>query len=202
MSSKSLQVGITGGIGAGKSIVANIFSVLGVPIYDADTRAKFLMNRDEGLKANIVELLGPTAYQQDGMLNRTYVGGQVFGNPSLLEKLNAIVHPAVGKDFQQWAKVQSTPYVLKEAALLIENGTYQELDAVIVVAAPEDIRIQRVLDRDAHRTEEDVKNIIDRQLPQQEKTSRADFVVDNSGEVLVIPQVLEIHQQILDQIGR
>ncbi len=185
-------VGITGGIGAGKSIVCRIFRVLGVPVYDADSRAKILMNEHEAIRERVIELFGQESYQQ-GILNRVHVGKIAFHQPQLLEQLNQIVHPAVADDFQAWCTNQDSPYVLKEAALLVENGSYKSLDHLIVVTAPEGIRVQRVLQRDSHRNEKDILAIMDRQFSDQDKSQVAHTIIQNDETQLVIPQVLKTH---------
>ena len=195
------KVGITGGIGAGKSTISKIFKLLGIPVYDADSRAKWLMNHESGLKKEIINLFGVEAYTSEG-LNRTFIAKQTFNNQSKLEQLNALVHPAVGKDYIDWEKEQKSPYTLKEAALLFEAGSFKDLDLIIVVSAPEELRIERVLKRDAHRTREDIKAIISKQWPQREKEEKANFVIENDGSSLIIPQVLEIHERILASIGQ
>ena len=190
-----LLVGITGGIGAGKSIVCKIFQALGTPIYDADSRAKWLMNYDASLKEKIVNLFGPMSYI-DGQLNRELIGKNAFGNPELLAQLNGLVHPAVAKDFEEFVKTNSTKkYVLKEAALLIETGSYRALDHLIVITAPLDIRIERVQTRDTHRSKADIESIISKQLSDDERIQKADTVINNDGNSLLIPQVLKLHEQ-------
>ncbi len=147
----SLKIGITGGIGAGKSTVAKVFSVLGIPIYDADTRAKWLMHNDQKLVRSIQSLFGREAYTS-GSLNRELLGKVAFSNPEKLIELNALVHPRVATDYEQWTlKNTQQPYTLKEAALLFESGSYKQLHVVIYVAAPEPLRIERVLDREPVR---------------------------------------------------
>ena len=195
------KVGITGGIGAGKSIISKIFKLLGIPVYDADLRAKWLMNHESGLKKEIINLFGAEAYTSEG-LNRTFIAKQTFNSQSKLEQLNALVHPAVGKDYVYWEKEQKSPYTLKEAALLFEAGSFKDLDLIIVVSAPEELRIERVLKRDTHRTREDIKAIISKQWPQHEKEEKANFVIENDGSSLIIPQVLKIHEKILASISK
>ena len=197
---KPLLVGITGGIGAGKSIVSKVFEILGIPKYDADSRAKWLMSNDPKLVQAITSLFGAEAYQED-QLNRKHIAAKAFDEKSLLGQLNQLVHPAVGHDFISWAQSQSTPYILKEAALLFETGSYKDLDKIITVIAPESTRIQRVIKRD-QRTEEQVKAIISNQMSEEEKIAQSDFVVTNDNEHLVIEQVLKIHHTLLDQISR
>lgn len=201
MSYKPLKIGITGGIGAGKSIICRIFSTIGVSVYDADSRAKWLMNNDPELQKKIIEIFGEDAYK-DGLLNRAQIAKIAFKAPDLLQKLNNLVHPRVGNDYQQWVQAHAAEaYTLKEAALLLEAGSYKELDKIIVVSAPEKIRTERVLTRDTHRTPEDVQNIMNKQWTEEEKLQYADFVIKNDGTELVIPQVMKIHQQLMKQAG-
>lgn len=191
-----LQIGITGGIGSGKSLVCRIFSRLGIPVYDADSRAKALMTTDAVLLTSIRKEFGEQSFDGE-TLNRTYLAREVFSNPSKLERLNALVHPRVALDYENWAKSYdgSVPYVLKEAALLYESGSYAVLDKIIVVSASLETRIQRVLKRDPQRSREQILQIINRQLPEEEKLKRADKVINNDGTELVIPQVLALHQE-------
>ncbi len=187
--------GITGGIGAGKSVVSKIFRVLGVATYDADTRAKSIMNTAPPVIAAVRELFGEESYR-GGELDRAHVAKIAFHDPEILHKLNAVVHPAVAEDFQSWVEGQQGPYVLKEAALLFETGSYKELEGIIAVDAPEEVRIQRVLQRDPHRDEEQVRAIMDKQMDNEQKIGMADFIVVNDGQQPVIPQVLHLHQQL------
>lgn len=191
----SIKVGITGGIGAGKSTVAKIFELLSVPVYDADSRAKALIVENMALRHAMINLLGTLAYTSDGQYDSVAVSKIVFEQPVLLQQLNKLVHPAVASDFQNWAAMQSAPYILKEAALLIESGSYLDLDYLIVVTAPEALRIKRVQLRDS-RTQEQIKAITARQLPEKDKLEKADFVITNDDQNLVIPQVLAIDFQL------
>ena len=188
------QIGITGGIGTGKSLVCRIFQCFGVPVYDADSHAKELMTTDGILISNIKKEFGELSYNTDGSLNRNYLSLRVFNDAEQLSKLNQLVHPRVAIDYKRWVdKKVGAQYVLKEAALLFEAGSNQQLDKVIVVTAPETLRIQRVLKRDRHRTEAQVKSIVENQMPEEEKMRRADFIVSNDETVLLIPQVVELH---------
>ena len=196
---KPLLVGITGGIGAGKSLIARIFHTLGVPVYDADSRAKCMMTHDKNLIAEIKNHFGEEAYLADGLLNRAYLSEKVFNNEARLQQLNALVHPKVGEDFEQWASQQAKPYVLKEAALLIEAGSYKTLNYLITVNAPEKVRLSRVLLRDTHRSEEDVEAIMKKQLSDTERAEKADFVIVNDGSSLVVPKVLQLHKRFLQE---
>ncbi len=190
----SLQVGVTGGIGAGKTLVCNIFSVLGIPIYSADERAKWLMSNEPHLVSGIKSAFGENAYT-NGELNRRYLAEKVFSDQNQVEKLNQLVHPAVGVDYGLWLSRQSTDYTIKEAALLFESGSYQGLDYVVMVSAPEETRITRVLNRDPQRSEEEVKGIIRKQWPQEKKEELADYVINNDESQMLIPQVLELHHK-------
>lgn len=196
MTDKPILVGVTGGIGSGKSTICKIFEVLGCKTYYADDRGKWLMKNDQQLIESVKSLFGNSAYQ-DGKLNRKWIGEQVFKDKDLLEKLNGLVHPAVKKDFEDWVKLNNNSNILlKEAALLFETGSYKELDHTILVVANERTRIERVVKRDTHRTEEGVKDIISKQLTDQEKTSLADFMIDNNGEKSIIEQVSNIYNKL------
>lgn len=191
-----LRIGITGGIGSGKSLASRLFHVLGVPIYDADSRARWLMENDASLRQVLSAAFGPTTYDQHGRLNRPWLAGTVFRNPELLAQLNALVHPRVGADFERWAATQgqtSQPYGLKEAALLFETGSYAQLDRIITVFAPLAVRQARVLRRDPHRTAADVQAIMAKQLSEEEKMQRADYVLTNDEVQPLLPQVLALH---------
>jgi dephospho-CoA kinase len=191
------QVGVTGGIGSGKSLVCRIFSALGAPVYDSDSRAKVLMTTDGILINQIRKEFGTLSFNEDGSLNREFLSRQVFQDHDKRELLDQLVHPHVAADYKNWVNIQSFAYVVKEAALLIETGSYKALDSTIVVTAPDELRIMRVLERDPHRTEQMVKDIINAQMPQTEKTAKADFVIINDGQVAVLPQVLALHRQFL-----
>ncbi|WP_268035557.1 dephospho-CoA kinase [Algoriphagus sp. PAP.12] len=189
-------VGLTGGIGSGKSTVAKIFEILHIPVYYADDRAKWLMSFDEKLKSKIKEAFGPESYDSEGSLNRSYLASTVFSDPEKVKQINSLVHPAVGKDFENWVYEQKGPYVLKEAALIFETGGEKKLDAVINVSSPLKIRISRVLMRDPHRSLDQINQIIDQQMPDEEKNEKADYVIKNTDTKMLIPQVLSIHQQL------
>lgn len=192
-------IGLTGGIGSGKSTVARLFEILGIPVYYADDRAKWLMNTDANLKKSIVEAFGTESYQEDGSLNREYLAQTVFGDPEKVKKINSLVHPAVAEDFKNWATSQTTPYVLKEAALIFETGGEEQLEKVINVSSPLRVRMARVLMRDPHRTEEQVNHIINQQLPDEIKNEKADFVIKNKDNMLLIPQVFAIHKTLIGE---
>ncbi len=191
-----LKIGITGSIGAGKSTVAGIFKVLGVPVFDADAIAKSILNSDPALREQIITAFGLETYK-NGLLDRKYLATLVFNNPDQLAKLNALVHPATIKVANAWAKhweEQGSAYIVKEAALLFEAGTNIGLDFIIGVTAPEDLRIARVMARD-HVTREEVLKRMQHQLDDTKKMERCDIVIDNNEKALLIPQVLTLHQK-------
>jgi dephospho-CoA kinase len=189
-----LKIGLTGGIGAGKSTVARIFENLGAEIYYADERAKNLMESDTVLINQIKYLLGADSYVS-GKLNSGFISGKVFNEKSLLEKLNKIVHPAVRDDFVNWCnKRKKEPYVIEEAALLFETGFYLDFDYTILVTAPMELRIQRVVKRD--NTERDmVEKRINNQFSEAEKLHLCDFEIKNDEKKMLIPQVLDLHNK-------
>ncbi len=186
-----LKVGITGGIGSGKTTVCRIFEMLNIPVYYADDRAKWLMKNDPALKENIITLLGKEAYLSEGDLNRVYIGKKVFSDKKLLAKLNKLVHPAVFLDGQNWFAEQTTSYAIKEAALFYETGSYQQMDKMIVVTADREERIRRVMLRDGLEREA-VEARMDKQLPEEEKVEKADYVIYNDGREMLIPKIFEI----------
>ena len=191
-----LRIGITGGIGSGKSIASRLFHALGVPTYDADSRARWLMEHDAALRQQLAAAFGPDTYDDAGRLNRAALASTAFRDPTLLAQLNALVHPHVGTDFVRWAAEQQRAghaYVLKEAALLFEAGSYRQLDRVITVFAPLPVRAARVLRRDPHRTPADVAAIMAKQLSEEEKMQRADYVLTNDDVQPLLPQVLALH---------
>ncbi len=195
---RPLRVGITGGIGSGKSVVCKIFEVLGIPIYYADERAKWLMVNDLNLVHAIRASFGDLTYDANGQLNRSYLAERVFHDEQQLQRLNALVHPAVARDSASWNAVQvGMPYTLREAALIYEAGIDKQLDKVIVVTAPLDVRIQRVMMRD-RVPREAVKARISKQMPESEKVQRANFVILNDGTQPLIQQVLKVHNQLCD----
>ena len=188
-------IGITGGIGSGKSIVCRIFGVLGIPVYEADTRAKLLMNHDIQLKEQLIALLGPAAYTHTGEYNRAWVASKVFDNQDLLSKLNAIVHPRVWQDSADWVQQHSeAPYLLYEAAIMKAAGQGNAFRHVVMVAAPVELRVKRTLARDPQRSEQEVRAIIARQVSDEERLKVADYVVQNDDSQLITPQLLYLHK--------
>ncbi len=192
--SKPLEIGVTGGIGSGKSLVCSIFARLGAPVYDADSHAKELMTTDGILVSDIKKEFGDLAYHPNGAPDRVYLANHVFNDRRKLEALNALVHPRVKLDYERWVEGHAArAYVIKEAALLFEAGTDKLLDAIVVVFAPLALRVARVLKRDAHRTAGQIEQIVEKQMPEEEKVRRADYVVTNDETQLLVPQVLELH---------
>lgn len=199
-----LKVGITGGIGSGKSTVCRLFEKFGVPVYYADDRAKWLMNHQEDLKEKLKKHFGTAVYGVDGVLDRAYLAGIVFKDTAKLEVLNSIVHPAVFEDGQQWQAEQEALgaiYTLKEAALLFETGSYLSLDKIIVVTAPEETRVKRVMERDS-ATEAEVRARINKQMPQEEKEKRANYIITNIAWETLNIQISEVHEQLLYEAKR
>ena len=191
-----LKIGITGGIGAGKSTVAGIFKVLGIPVFDADATAKNILNTDLVLREQVIAAFGSETYK-NGLLDKKYLATLVFNNPDQLAKLNALVHPATIAAADKWASsFADRPYIIKEAALLFEAGTYVGLDYIIGVTAPVELRIARVMARDQVSREE-VLSRMQHQLDDTEKMNRCNFVIDNNEATLVIPQVLSLHEQFI-----
>lgn len=198
MPNDPLLIGVTGGIGAGKSMVCKVFQSLGVPVYNADDRAKWLMAHDPLLIEDIKGLFGADAYLENGKINRGFLASAVFGNEEKLRQLNALVHPKVGTDFLRWVKEnREFPYLIKEAALLFESGSYKQLDKVINVDSPAALRKSRVLLRDPHRLPADVDAIMDKQFSDDQRREKADYIISNDNNNLVIPQVLKLHAQFL-----
>ena len=195
-----LKIGITGGIGSGKSTVSRIFELLGVPVYYADDRAKDIMVRDPELAAQVKHHFGEEIYDAQGALNRKLLGNIVFNDKDKLALLNSLVHPATIRDSDNWALQQHTPYVLKEAALLFETESLHHLDKVIAVSAPQPLRIHRVMKRD-NVTRNDVLARIYKQIDETIKVKLSDYVIYNDEQHMVIPQVLALHKKLLELAG-
>lgn len=194
-SKKPLLIGITGGIGAGKSLISHIFSVLGVPVFNADLQAQNILKTDAEARRKIIQLFGEDAYI-DTEPNRPLLAKKIFADEGLREALNGIVHPAVAKAFAKWVELHSDkPYLLKEAAILFETGTYKDLDATILITAPEEIRIQRVITRDG-ASREMVLERMKAQWPDSQKRPLSDYIIHNDNNHPVIPAVLKIHHSI------
>lgn len=190
-----LKIGITGGIGSGKTFICRLFQMLGVPVYNADEEAKKLMNTDSRIREKLVAQFGQAVYK-DGQLDRAFLARVVFSDAQKLQILNSIVHPIVIQEAKDWAARQKTRYSLKEAALLFESGSYKELDYTILVTAPLNLRVQRVMHRDG-MTEQQVRERISKQLSDEEKLQLTDFVIVNDGITPLLPQVWTLHQKFL-----
>ena len=195
-----LKIGITGNIGSGKTTVSKIFEVLEIPVFYADTVAKKVMVEDTILIDALKSSFGAEAYFNDGTLNRKHIASIVFGDETQLAKLNSIVHPAVFRAFDAWVgQVKNAPYVIKEAALLFESSSYKMCDYSVMVTAPPELRMQRVIQRDG-LTRAEVESRNARQFPEEKKIQLANYVILNDDTELVIPQVLELHHQFLSLI--
>ncbi len=196
-----LRIGITGGIGSGKTTVAKIFEVLGVPVYYADDAAKRLMNEDESLQQNIIEHFGPAVFENK-KLNRSLLASMVFNDPQKLSLLNSIVHPVTIADAEKWMEQVATneegkiPYAIKEAALMFESGAQKKLDHVIGVHAPYKLRLQRAMLRD-NLSKEEIESRMARQMDETKKMNLCNFIITNDEVQLLIPQVMELHEKLV-----
>lgn len=191
-------VGLTGGIGSGKTTVANMFNELGVPIYIADIEAKKLTNTSEEIKKELIEILGDKAYNEQG-LNRKFVASQIFNDEELLERVNQTIHPRVAEHFKKWMSKQTGAYCIKEAAILFENESYKNCDYTILVTAPKQVRIARVLKRD-DTNEEEIKSRMDNQWPDEKKKEFADFIIENEQLSATRKQVQKIHEYLTETV--
>lgn len=195
-----MKVGVTGGIGSGKSLVCKIFELLGVPVYYADERAKALYQKDE-VRAQVEKLFGPSIYWPDGTPNKAVIAEKVFANRDLLKALNNIIHPAVDEDFKLWiARNAHAPYTVKEAAILMESGAYKEMDEIICVEAPLAIRLERVIQRDS-ASKEQVQSRMQQQMTDAERAKFCHHRILNDGFTPLLPQVLALHQHLLNKSG-
>lgn len=198
-----LKIGITGNIGSGKTTVSKLFELMGIPVFYADDAAKILMVTDKVLIAGIKQTFGAESYLDDKTLNRKYIADIVFNDEAQLAKLNALVHPAVFRAFDSWAEQvvkDGVPYVLKEAAVLFESSSYKFCDKTIMVTAPLELRIKRVMHRDGI-TRQEVLNREARQFSEEKKIQLADYVIKNDESELVIPQVLKLHDLFLSLVN-
>jgi len=191
----SFLVGITGDIGSGKTTVSNILSHLGYKVYNSDERAKYLMETDSNIVKEITDLLGESAYKK-GSLNKKLISQSIYNDHSLREKINAIVHPVTINDFNQWVTENKDPILIKESALIYQSGSYKELNSIILVEARKDIRIKRVLERDKHRKEEEVLQIINSQKLKNKEDLNPDYILENNGENLLLPKVIHIIEEL------
>jgi dephospho-CoA kinase len=190
-----LRIGITGGLGSGKSTVCHIFRFLGVSVYEADQAARRLMQEDINLRQSVQDVFGAESYV-NGAPNRPYLAKLVFGNPEKLQALNQLVHPAVFRDFEEWCAAQQAPYALKEAAIIFESGSQRQLHGVVAVLAPTELRIQRAMLRDGAERKA-IESRMAHQLPQEILTQKSQHLIFNDGKHPLIPQVLALHQRFL-----
>lgn len=185
-------LGVTGGIGSGKSTVCRVFQTLGIPVYDADSRARRLYTSDAVLRGSVIEAFGEETYT-GSQLNRKVLANMVFPDPAALARLNALVHPRVAADFAEWKTAASGPYVIREAAILFESGSHADCDRIVLVSAPEDVRISRVMERDG-ATEAEVRQRMERQWSDARKRVSCNFELVNDNRSLLTPSIEGIHQ--------
>jgi dephospho-CoA kinase len=189
-----LKIGLTGGIGSGKSTVSKIFSSMGIPVFEADQVGREVLEWPE-VRTELEKLFGSEAVR-DGQVNRAHIASVVFGNQEILEELNAIVHPRVGKAFNEWCAQEKCTYIIKEAAIIFEAGTQDSLDGVILVSAPEKLRIERVMQRDG-MSQEQVQARMRNQWPEERKREMSDYELINDGKLGLIPQVMDLHTKLM-----
>jgi len=192
---RPLQIGLTGGIGSGKSTVAKVFELLHVPVYYADDRSRFILQNNSLVKEKLREYWGEIIFDSAGNIDTKALAEIVFKNEAELQKLNALLHPLVADDYNKWLSLQNCAFVIKEAAILVESGSFKSCDKIIVVSVPEALAIERVKSRD-NVSEEQVKARMSKQMSNDEKIKYADFVIVNDGIKMLIPQILEIHKQL------
>jgi dephospho-CoA kinase len=188
-------IGLTGGIGSGKTTVSHIFEALDVPVYFSDTRAKYLMEYDAELKNALIKKLGEKSYLNNGELNRKHISRLIFENDQLLAWINSVVHPRVGADFEAWKLKQTSPFVIKETALLIETLNQQKVDKIIVVIASKEIRLSRIKARDG-LSESEILARMQKQLTDEERIKYADYIINNDGHQSILSQTLAIHKKL------
>jgi len=191
----ALAVGITGGIGSGKSTVCKMFKLIGIPVFEADLVAKSIINSSPEIRSGLIQLFGKNIYDTKNKLNRKMLANLIFNDDTLMEKVNQLVHPAVRKQFKHWQKLQNEPYVIHEAAILFESGFYKMMDYTILVSAPEEMRIDRVTKRD-NISSDLVQQRINKQFTDEEKRQLASTELVNNNKKLLIPQILEIDKNL------
>ena len=189
-----LKVGITGGIGSGKSTICHFFRLLKTPVFDADTEAKKIMNESALVRSKMIVTFGKDIYLPNQTIDRKKLASIIFNSPSLLAKVNSIIHPEVRKTFFEWCDKQPAPYIIHEAAILFESGFSQMMDHTILIVAPEQQRIDRVMKRDGS-TAGQIKERIEKQWPDDKKMALADFVIHNNNRELIIPKILELDKK-------
>jgi dephospho-CoA kinase len=193
-----IVVGLTGGIGSGKTTIGKYFASFGIPVYIADDEAKALMNRSKVIKKKLIHLFGESAYK-DNRLNKPYLASKIFNDKELLVKMNAIVHPKVAAHFKRWLKKQNAPYILKEVAIIFENKLEDQYDYIITVIADKDLRLERVMKRD-DSSKQKIESIMANQLSDEEKIEKSDFIIVNNDLKLAKQQVEDIHKTILKKL--
>lgn len=191
-----LKIGITGGIGTGKTTVCKIFQSLGIPVFYADEQARALMNTDAKLIQQIKDRFGEETYDSSNQLNRARLASLVFTDEKALKELNSFVHPATFQAFKEWQKGKEAPYCLHEAAILFESGAFKTCDYIVLVSSPLELRMKRIKNRD-NKSVAEIQAIMDKQLPEEEKAERSDFILINDEKKALIPQVLKLHQELL-----
>lgn len=191
MSHQQYKIAITGGIGCGKSVVSRLFRMMGIPVYDCDTRAKCLMNENPTLRASLIEKVGDRVYGPDGNINRPFLATYMFGNPEHVNTINRIVHPTVRADFRQWAQRSQSTIIAVETAILYESGMDADVDAVLLIYTPLELRIHRAAERD-HSTEEAIRRRIEAQTPDEELLQRATYVITNDNNTSLIEQLHQL----------
>lgn len=191
----TLKIGITGGIGSGKTTVSKVFALLGIPVFEADVEAKKLLDTAPEIKTGLTQNFGESIYTANGTVDRKKLAHIIFNDESALKKVNELVHPAVKKSFENWAEQQDAPYVIHEAAILFESGFYRMMDFTLLISASEEQRIARVMERDG-ATEEEVRQRMSKQLPDAEKQKLASKVLMNDNKSLLIPQIIEIDKNL------
>ena len=190
-----IKVGLTGGIGSGKTTVAKVFQTLGIPVFYADTEAKVLLDESAEIREGLITLFGPAIYTND-KLNKKQLASFIFNNKVALEKVNSLVHPVVASRFEEWSALQKAPYVLQEAAILFETGGYKRFDKNILVSAPKEIRVERIKQRDG-LTEDEILARMQNQWDENHKIALADFVILNDESEMLLPQIMRVHEDIL-----
>ena len=198
MGQPAMKIGVTGGIGSGKTTVCRVFSALGIPVFAADEEARKIMETDPSVMQKVNDIAGVEIYT-GGILNRSELAGLIFNNRELLDKINKVVHPVVRENFNNWQMSQGSDYVILEAAILFESGSFRSVDRIITVVAPVEERIERVVRRN-NLTREQIMERIRNQTEDDYKVSRSDYVIDNADDKLIVPEILRIHEEILKQI--
>ena len=190
-----IKVGVTGGIGSGKTLICKVFEKLGVSVFYADSEAKRILNEDEEVKKRISEKFGPGIYNENG-INKANLAHIVFNDNEALGTINEIIHPVVRQRFERWLNQQQAPYAIEEAAILIETGAHRDLDYTILVYAPRELRISRAMERD-NKSRKEIETRMDHQMPDEDKFKKVNSVIYNDNSRMVIPQVLDIHEQLM-----